>query len=164
MLRFLTVSIVLGIALTGTALSQDDDGGGEDGETGGGGPAGDNGGQPIDPLIRDRFEPDDSTNIFADVRAHDGDSSTHDTDARAFTHGSNLTLGERDPNSPASRGMMAHELSHTLQQSMGDPQSSSDSATDDGSDEDGERDDKPADERPEPVRRGDRPERGERPH
>jgi len=59
-----------------------------------------------------------NTNIFDDVRVHTdneaADTATN-TDARAFTHGNDIYLG----NARGERGdrrLLAEELSHTLQQ------------------------------------------------
>jgi hypothetical protein len=77
-------------------------------------------GQPLDSDVRELLEPRFG-HSFADVRVH------HDTqaakaaeafDARAFAVGQNIVLndGEYDPDSPQGLELLAHELTHTIQQ------------------------------------------------
>ena len=61
---------------------------------------------------------------FSDVRVHSGPHAAGAADAlgaAAFTVGNHIVFGERrfDPRSSTGRGLIAHELTHVLQQSPG---------------------------------------------
>lgn len=60
---------------------------------------------------------------LSDVRVHTGSkakSSTEEVGARAYTVGHNVVLaGSYDPASPATQRLMAHELTHVVQQRLG---------------------------------------------
>ena len=78
------------------------------------------GGQPLSPPLRARLEPLYRTS-FADVRIHD-DAASHTAarglNAQAFTVGQHLHFGARHyrPDSNAGLHLLAHELTHTVQQ------------------------------------------------
>jgi len=82
-----------------------------------------NPGRPLPPAVRqdmeERFAQD-----FGAVRIHDdatGARAAEAVDAEAFTHGSDIAFapGRFDPETPAGRELLAHELAHTVQQSRG---------------------------------------------
>lgn len=61
---------------------------------------------------------------FADVRIHDcgqGHDAARGLDARAFTRGNDIAFGAGhfQPDTPAGRGLLAHELAHVAQQGPG---------------------------------------------
>ena len=81
------------------------------------------GGRPLSRSEAQYYEPrfDQS---FNDVRIHTGaaaDQAAKSINARAFTLGKNIAFadGEYDSSSDPGRRLMAHELTHTLQQSTG---------------------------------------------
>ena len=81
------------------------------------------GGQPLPASERAFFEPRFKRS-FAGVRIHAGqraDAAAQMIRARAFAHGDNIAFarGEYRPGSKAGRRLIAHELSHTVQQSGG---------------------------------------------
>jgi hypothetical protein len=77
-------------------------------------------GQPLDPATQAFFEPRFGHD-FARVRVHhDAQSaaSAHAVDAMAYTVGSHIVFaaGHYAPGSPGGRGLIAHELTHVVQQ------------------------------------------------
>lgn len=83
------------------------------------------GGKPMDDATLSRMEGAFGTDL-GDVRIHtDGQSASlnRDLNARAFTTGKDIFFGagEYDPGSRGGQEVLAHELTHTLQQG-GDPQ------------------------------------------
>ncbi|MES0491975.1 MAG: DUF4157 domain-containing protein [Leptospirales bacterium] len=79
-----------------------------------------NGGKALSQNERSYFEPRFGTS-FANVRLHTDSNAAHlsrSVNARAFTTGSNIYFGagEYSPNSIQGKGLMAHELTHTVQQ------------------------------------------------
>ncbi|HEX2093051.1 MAG TPA: DUF4157 domain-containing protein, partial [Longimicrobiaceae bacterium] len=88
----------------------------------------DDAGRPLDPatrtLMEERFGRD-----LRDVRIHTGpeaDAAARGLNARAFTVGRDIVFGagEYDPGSPGGRRLLAHELTHTVQQSGAAPPAS----------------------------------------
>jgi Domain of unknown function (DUF4157) len=82
------------------------------------------GGAPLSRSEANYFEPRFGRS-FSDIRIHNGDSAdkaARSINARAFTLGNNIAFanGEYDSSSVSGRKLMAHELTHTLQQSSGD--------------------------------------------
>ena len=78
------------------------------------------GGQPLSQSERSFFEPRFGTD-FGVVRVHTdarADELARAVDARAFTHGDHVVFraGEYAPGSSAGRHLLAHELTHTIQQ------------------------------------------------
>jgi hypothetical protein len=80
-------------------------------------------GQPLDTATRTFMEPRfghdfSQVRIHADTRA---DQASRDIHARAFTFGRDIVFrqGEYDPGSDKGRRLLAHELTHTLQQNGG---------------------------------------------
>ncbi|HEX5884564.1 MAG TPA: DUF4157 domain-containing protein, partial [Pyrinomonadaceae bacterium] len=81
------------------------------------------GGQPLHESARSFFEPRFG-HSFSKVRVHTGeaaDRAAKSINARAFTRGNDIAFasGEHDFSSAAGRRLMAHELTHTLQQGAG---------------------------------------------
>lgn len=79
-----------------------------------------NSGKPLTPNQRSFFEPRFGTN-FANVRLHTDTNAAHLArlvSARAFTTGGNIYFGrgEYSPNTMQGKRLMAHELTHTVQQ------------------------------------------------
>jgi hypothetical protein len=77
-------------------------------------------GSPLPGALREFMEPRFGAD-FGDVRLHtDGEAAdlNRAVHAQAFTHGSDIYLGEGkyDPDSLSGRQLLAHELTHTLQQ------------------------------------------------
>jgi Domain of unknown function (DUF4157) len=75
--------------------------------------------------VRQDFEPKFSAN-FGSVRLHTGSGSAdlnRQIDAKAFTHGQDIYFnqGQYNPHSTKGRNLLAHELTHTLQQKAGAP-------------------------------------------
>jgi Domain of unknown function (DUF4157) len=77
-------------------------------------------GRPLEPALREdmelRFGHD-----FSHVRVHSGDAaetSAKDVNAHAYTVGRNIVFGERQfqPHTPSGRRLLAHELTHVVQQ------------------------------------------------
>lgn len=81
------------------------------------------GGQPLDPATRAFFEPRfgadfSGVRIHADTRA---DQVSHDLRAHAFTYDQDVFFrqGEYAPGSSQGKGLLAHELTHVVQQAGG---------------------------------------------
>jgi Domain of unknown function (DUF4157) len=80
------------------------------------------GGRPLDHATRDYFEPRFGADL-GQVRVHDH-SEAHQAaagiSAKAFTFGQNIAFanGQYAPGAEAGRGLIAHELAHTIQQRM----------------------------------------------
>lgn len=84
----------------------------------------DGGGAPLPDQERQFFESRMGAD-FSNVRLHTDDSAaqlSQDLNARAFTVGPNIAFGEGEyqPGSPAGRELLAHELTHTIQQGAAD--------------------------------------------
>lgn len=80
-------------------------------------------GQPLDPATRAFMEPRFGRD-FGDVRIHDGpqaDAAAASVQARAFTVGRDLVFaaGEHAPGSQGGKRLLAHELTHVVQQTGG---------------------------------------------
>jgi uncharacterized protein DUF4157 len=81
------------------------------------------GGRPLEPEVRDDME-GRLGHDFGDVRIHD-DAAAHDSargvNAHAYTVGSNVVFqrDKYDPGSEAGKVMLAHELTHVVQQRSG---------------------------------------------
>jgi len=78
-------------------------------------------GSPLPDTLRSRMEQSFGAS-FENVRIHHGDESdrlNRSLQSRAFTTGQDLFFkrGEYNPSSPAGRELIAHELSHVVQQS-----------------------------------------------
>jgi uncharacterized protein DUF4157 len=78
-------------------------------------------GRPLDPALRETLEPRFGVD-FGDVRIHTGPAAaalSRDLDARAFTHGRDIYFGRGifDPGTSAGQHLLAHELTHVVQQS-----------------------------------------------
>ena len=78
------------------------------------------GGQPLPESTRNFFEPRFGTN-FSGVRVHtdaEANSLSREINARAFTVGRDIFVGsgQYNPYSSAGRHLLAHELTHTVQQ------------------------------------------------
>jgi hypothetical protein len=85
-----------------------------------------NDGRPLDPDLRSFFEPRFGHN-FADVRVHTDSFSAdlaRNLSSQAFTAGNHIAFGSREyrPAEPGGMRLLAHELSHVVQQSRGDRQ------------------------------------------
>jgi hypothetical protein len=81
------------------------------------------GGEPLPGPIRSFFEPRFG-HSFNDVRVHKGAAANQTAkaiNAKAYTVGNHIAFagGQYDFNSDSGRRLMAHELTHTLQQSAG---------------------------------------------
>ncbi|WP_192918602.1 eCIS core domain-containing protein [Salinigranum salinum] len=81
------------------------------------------GGRPLPASVRTYFEPRFGTS-FEDVRVHTGPraaESARAIHARAYTLGTDVVFGagEYAPETPAGRQLIAHELTHVLQQRAG---------------------------------------------
>lgn len=81
---------------------------------------GHSGGQPIQSPLREEMEFAFDRN-FANVRVHTGSSAENlnrDLSARAFTYGTDIYFnsGEFRPETPRGRHLLAHELTHVVQQ------------------------------------------------
>lgn len=79
------------------------------------------GGEPLSRAVRDYFEPRLGADLGA-VRIHGGAAaaaSARQFAARAYTYGQHIVVGSPglDPDAPAGRHLLAHELAHTVQQS-----------------------------------------------
>jgi Domain of unknown function (DUF4157) len=77
-------------------------------------------GQPLDAATRAFFEPRFGHN-FGNVRVHSGataDQSARQIHAKAFTMGHDVVLGggQHAPQTPAGQKLLAHELTHVVQQ------------------------------------------------
>lgn len=80
-------------------------------------------GYPLNSATRAFFEPRFGHD-FSDVRVHTGpeaSSSAHSISAHAYTAGSNIVFasGQYSPDTTAGRALLAHELTHVVQQSGG---------------------------------------------
>jgi hypothetical protein len=78
------------------------------------------GGQPLSAETRAFMEPRFGAD-FSGVRVHTGSAAaglSHSIGARAFTHGQDIYFGENQyaPGSGEGRHLLAHELTHTLEQ------------------------------------------------
>ena len=81
------------------------------------------GGSPLGGAVREDMESRFGTD-FSDVRVHTGEdahASAKAVNAHAYTVGSNIVFqrGAYEPESPAGRTMLAHELTHVVQQRSG---------------------------------------------
>ncbi len=81
------------------------------------------GGAPLGAPVREDMEQRFGTD-FSDVRVHSGEeahTSAKAVNAHAYTVGSNIVFqrGAYDPGSPGGRTMLAHELTHVVQQRSG---------------------------------------------
>ena len=77
------------------------------------------GGQPLPESVRDYYEPRFGYD-FGQVRIHHDETETaHALKARAFTVGQDIVFGsgQYSPRSAEGRKLLAHELTHTIQQS-----------------------------------------------
>ncbi|QPJ62393.1 MAG: DUF4157 domain-containing protein [Candidatus Nitronauta litoralis] len=82
-------------------------------------------GQALDSQARSYFEPRFKRD-FSRVRVHTDQNAENATDsiqAKAFTHGRNIVFGKNQyaPSSAPGRRLLAHELTHVVQQSEGRP-------------------------------------------
>lgn len=89
-------------------------------------------GQSLDAALRREMEQGFGAN-FSGVRIHTGASAAalnHTLHARAFTHGQDVFFnsGEFEPHTSAGRHLLAHELTHVVQQSGGTPRIQRDDA------------------------------------
>ena len=78
------------------------------------------GGAPLSPAVRSYMEPRFGTN-FGNVRVHTSDSAAQQSanlNANAFTVGDHVFFGRNQyqPDSASGRELIAHELTHTIQQ------------------------------------------------
>ena len=78
------------------------------------------GGQPLDPPVRSFFEPRFGAD-FGQVRVHAddrGDRATQSVNARAFALGNDIAFQKEEyrPGSREGRELLAHELTHVIQQ------------------------------------------------
>lgn len=90
-------------------------------------------GQPIDDSLKDRMSADFGYS-FDGVRVHTGveaDALNRQLGARAFTTGRDIFFrqGKYEPASTSGQKLVAHELSHVVQQGTGQVKSSGDSMT-----------------------------------
>lgn len=80
------------------------------------------GGSPLDAATRSEMESSFGED-FGAVRLHTGAAaaeSARSVQAHAYTVGSDIVLGDgHDPDSPAGRHTLAHELTHVIQQRLG---------------------------------------------
>ena len=81
------------------------------------------GGRPMQQPVRDEMESAFQTD-FAGVRIHTGstaDGLNEDLSAQAFTYGKDIYFGagEYQPATPAGQHLLAHELTHVVQQNPG---------------------------------------------
>jgi peptidoglycan hydrolase-like protein with peptidoglycan-binding domain len=82
-------------------------------------------GQPLPVLVRGYFEPRFKCD-FSSVRIHTGTQASQaarEFNARAFTTGRNIFLGSGEYNPATARGrhLLAHELTHVVQQGSAEP-------------------------------------------
>ena len=89
------------------------------------------GGSPLDSETRSFFEPRFGSD-FSNVRIHNDSAaanSARQLNAEAFTRGSDIYFGSGryQPNSPSGRHLLAHELTHTIQQGAAPSRTSADS-------------------------------------
>jgi len=85
------------------------------------------GGQPLPQSLRARFEPRFGHN-FGGVRVHTGAQAAHvarSVNARAFTVGNDVAFGagQYSPDTDSGQRLLAHELTHVIQQTGGTPAS-----------------------------------------
>ena len=75
-------------------------------------------GQPLSATTRNFFEPRFERD-FSHVRVHTDSTSTRELNARAYTFGHNIVFGtgEYSPQTNVGKKLLAHELTHTIQQS-----------------------------------------------
>ncbi len=78
------------------------------------------GGQPLPGDVRSYMEPRFGTD-FGDVRVHTGGDAVQmnrDLDAHSFTHGRDIYFGagQYDPGTSSGKSLVAHELTHVVQQ------------------------------------------------
>lgn len=83
------------------------------------------GGQPLPEAARQFFEPRFGAD-FGDVRVHTGEQAAQaasSLNARAYTLGSDIVFGagEYDPSSTGGQRLLAHELTHVVQQRSAPP-------------------------------------------
>ena len=83
--------------------------------------AGSSGGNPLPARLRSELEPKFGAD-FSNVRVHTGsqsDSLNRSLGAQAFTHGSHIYVagGKYNPGTGAGKHLLAHELTHVVQQS-----------------------------------------------
>jgi Domain of unknown function (DUF4157) len=81
------------------------------------------GGRPLDAATRAAFEPRFGHDL-SHVRLHDDAAASglsRDINARAFAHGNDIyfSAGQFDPHREVGRRLLAHEITHTLQQGGG---------------------------------------------
>ncbi len=81
------------------------------------------GGQPLPSQVRREFEPSFGAD-FSGVRVHTGSDAAglnQAIQARAFTHGQDIYMGagQYDSGSTSGKRLLAHELTHTIQQTGG---------------------------------------------
>jgi hypothetical protein len=86
-------------------------------------------GRPLDPSARALLEPRLGVS-FADVRVYDdaqSAESANDIDARAYTHGHDIVFapGQYTPQTPGGLHLLAHELTHVVQQNGARPTAAS---------------------------------------
>ncbi|MDJ0806657.1 MAG: DUF4157 domain-containing protein [Gammaproteobacteria bacterium] len=79
-------------------------------------------GRPLSPTLRDYFEPRFGQD-FSRVRVHTdplANASSRNIGARAYTHGSHIVFGSQEyrPETLSGRRLLAHELTHVVQQSQ----------------------------------------------
>jgi hypothetical protein len=87
--------------------------------------AGPSGGQPIEPPIRALME-SQIDHDFSDVRVHTGEAAARSAEqlgAVAYTIGRDITFarGQYRPDTAPGRKLLAHELTHVVQQRGGEP-------------------------------------------
>ena len=89
-------------------------------------------GQPLDPTVRAFFEPRFGQD-FSRVRVHTGDAadrSAQAVNAVAYTVGQDIVFGAAQyaPQAPQGRRLLAHELTHVVQQRHAEPDSGADAS------------------------------------
>ena len=82
-------------------------------------------GQPLDPAFRSSFEPRFGQD-FGGVRVHTGPqaaAAAESIQAKAFTSGANIVFGagQYAPHQPQGQELLAHELTHVMQQGASSP-------------------------------------------
>jgi hypothetical protein len=95
--------------------------------------AGQAGGDPLPAVTRQRME-NAFGHDFSRVRVHhdaEAGEMSQQLSACAFTHGSHIYFGHRmyDPGGSSGKRLLAHELTHVVQQGQAAPQRSSEAAT-----------------------------------
>ncbi len=86
-------------------------------------------GKPLDAGVRDTFEPR-FQHDFSQVRIHDNSQaqlSARQLHAKAYAYDKNIVFarGQYQPNTGSGKQLLAHELTHVVQQQRGGPRSSS---------------------------------------